>query len=199
MLPLSSDDRRTLLAIARQAILKAVLHEPAATLDSFSASWPGPLSRSLAEPHGAFVTLYLRHRLRGCVGRAETGDSLAETVADSAVSAALHDPRFVPVARNELSDLEVEVSVLSPLFPISADAIEARTHGLLVRHGDKGALLLPQVATERHWSSSRFLAETCRKAGLDPEAWRDSQTQLFGFTVEVFSESGLPAGYSSST
>jgi AmmeMemoRadiSam system protein A len=199
MLPLSSEDRRALLGIARDAIRKAVVHQPAATFDSVSGALSSPPSGRLAEPHGAFVTLHLRHRLRGCIGRAETSDSLAETVAHSAVSAALHDPRFAPVSGNEVSELQIEVSVLSPLFPISAEAIEAGAHGVLVRRGNKGALLLPQVAAERHWSSSRFLAETCRKAGLDPEAWRDPQTQLFGFTVEAFSESALPADYSSST
>lgn len=153
----------------------------------------------LAEPQGAFVTLYLGRRLRGCVGRVDTSDPLIETVAQSAISAALHDPRFAAVSANEVFDLEIEISVLSLLQPISADAIEAGKHGVLVCHGDNRGVLLPQVAAERQWSSSRFLAETCRKAGLDPEAWRDPQAQLFGFTVEVFSESSFRAGYSSST
>lgn len=197
MLPLSSEDRRVLLAIARQSILEAVVLERPAGFASSSGP-PDTEFGGLAEPRGAFVTLYLRRRLRGCMGLAETSDALREAVAHSAVSAALYDPRFAPVSGNEVSALEIEISVLSPLCPISADAIEAGTHGLLVIRGDKRGLLLPQVAAERGWSSSRFLAETCRKAGLDAEAWRDPQTQLFGFTVEVFSESGLK-DYSSST
>ena len=199
MLLLSNDDRRALLAIARQAILHAVVHERPAEFDSSSALPSGPPTERLATPQGAFVTLYLGRRLRGCVGRVDTSDPLAETVAQSAISAALHDPRFGPVGANEVADLEIEISVLSVLQPISADAIKAGKHGVLVCHGHKRGLLLPQVAAERQWSSSRFLAETCRKAGLDPEAWREPQTQLFGFTVEVFSESSFRAGYSSST
>ncbi len=197
MLPLSSEDRRGLLAIARQSILEAVVNEQPARVAS-SSDLPDTHFGGLAEPRGAFVTLYLRRRLRGCMGLAETIEPLCETVARSAVSAALHDPRFAPVSESEVSALEIEISVLSPLCPISLDAIEAGTHGLLVSCGDKRGLLLPQVAAERGWSSGRFLEETCRKAGLDAEAWRDSRTQLFGFTVEVFSECGLK-DYSSST
>ena len=189
--PLSSEERRAILALARGAILEAIVDDPV-------PDYRLPSGR-LAETRGAFVTLYLRRRLRGCMGRAETSDPLAETVAQTAVNAALHDPRFAPVSREEVSELEIEVSVLSELRPISADAIEAGTHGVVVSRGERRALLLPQVAAERRWSSSRFLAEACRKAGLDPEAWRDPQTLLFGFTVEVVSESRLRPDYSSST
>ena len=137
--------------------------------------------------------------MRGCVGRVDTSDSLAETVAHCAVSAALYDSRFAPVSEDEVAGLQIEISVLSELRPIAPDAVEPGKHGLVVNSGEKQALLLPQVASERQWSAHRFLAETCCKAGLDPEAWRDPQTQLFGFTVEVFSESGFRASYSSST
>ena len=188
---LSSDDRRALLVRARQAILEAVVHQRIADLDE-------PMGL-LAEPSGAFVTIYLRGRLQGCIGRTERNNSLAETVAQCAISAALRDPRFVPLGRHEIDDLEIEVSVLSALQPIDADAIEVGTHGLFVSRGERRGLLLPQVAAERNWSAERFLEETCRKAGLDAEAWRDFRTQLLGFTVEVFSEADFRVGYSSST
>src|SRR6185295_9603607 len=131
MLPLSSEDQRTLLAIARQAILQAVVHK------HIKFDPPGSVaSGALAEPRGAFVTLYLRRRLRGCMGRAETSDTLAETVAQSAISAALHDPRFAPLRGDEVPELEIEISVLSELRPISADAIEPGVHGVVVSCGE---------------------------------------------------------------
>jgi AmmeMemoRadiSam system protein A len=187
----SSDDRRALLTRARQAIVEAVVHQDIACL-------PQPAGR-LAEPGGAFVTLHLRGRLRGCIGRSESSGPLAETVAQCAIGAALHDPRFSPVNKEELPELEIEISVLSALSPISVDAIEVGMHGLLVSRAEKRGLLLPQVAAERQWTAEQFAAETCRKAGLDRDAWRDPQTRLLGFTVEVFSEADFRAGYSSST
>src|ERR1051325_11150161 len=98
MLPLSSEDRYLLLTLARRALLEAVLQERI-------ADFPEP-SRTLAEPRAAFVTLHLRGRLRGCIGRVEPPDSLAHTVMQSAIGAALHDPRFAPVESNEVAELE---------------------------------------------------------------------------------------------
>jgi len=188
---LSRDDRRALLAIARRAILEAVVHHHVPAVD--------PSVGSLAQRNGAFVTLYLHGRLRGCIGRTESSLALSETVAQCAISASLHDPRFEPLQRDEIEDLEIEVSVLSALQPITASAIEIGRHGLLVCSGGRRGLLLPQVAAERSWSVERFLEETCRKAGLSPQAWRDSDTQIFGFTVELFSDADFRVGYSSST
>jgi AmmeMemoRadiSam system protein A len=191
MPPLSSDDRRALLALARRAILEAVVDEHIPDMEPFT----GPL----AERSGAFVTLYLRGRLRGCIGRTGRNSALAETVAQCAISAALHDPRFEPVGGHEIGDLEIAVSVLSALQPIAAEAVEIGRHGLFVRCGGRSGLLLPQVAVERNWPVERFLEETYRKAGLEPQSWRDAGAELFGFTVELFSEADFRAGYSSST
>jgi AmmeMemoRadiSam system protein A len=188
MPPLSSDNRRALLALARQAILEAVLHERIPDLE--------PSGGLLAEGSGAFVTLYLRGRLRGCIGRTERNSALAETVAQCAISAALHDPRFEPLGRHEIEELEIAVSVLSALQPIAAEAIEVGKHGLFIRRGERSGLLLPQVAAERNWSVERFLEETCRKAGVGPQSWRDPGAELFGFTVELFSEADFRVGYS---
>jgi AmmeMemoRadiSam system protein A len=132
------------------------------------------------------------------MGRVEPSDSLVDAVAQSAINAALCDPRFAPVVPDEVPDLEIEISVLSELSPIAAEAIEAGKHGVLVVRDSRRALLLPQVAEERRWSADRFLSETCLKAGLTSQAWREPETRLFGFTVEVFSESEFPAHYSSS-
>jgi AmmeMemoRadiSam system protein A len=145
----------------------------------------------LAEPAGAFVTIRCAARLRGCIGRTQAAGSLAETVAQCAISAALHDPRFPPIGKDELSQMNIEISVLSELRPASADEIEPGTHGVFVSRGAHRGLLLPQVAAEHNWPPERFLEETCVKAGLEPAAWRHPETKLFAFTVEGFGEGEL--------
>lgn len=177
---LGQQERRELLARARQAIVEAVVHE---RIPDFAK----PTGR-LAEVRNVFVTVRHRGRLRGCVGRLEAGNSLAEGVVHCAICAALQDPRFAPVAQHEVAGLEIEISVLSALFEISPQEIEPGRHGILVRRGSQRGLLLPQVAAELNWSVQRFLEETCRKAGLEPEAWQDPETKLSGFTAEIFSE-----------
>jgi AmmeMemoRadiSam system protein A len=169
-----------LLEIARRAIVDFLIHK---------RLWrPEPVSEKLATAGGAFVTLMFRGRLRGCVGMPASNDSLARTVAHCAVAAATEDTRFKPVGPDEVAGLAIEISVLSPLAPIQPDEIEIGRHGLVVERGAFRGLLLPQVPVERHWSRERFLAETCEKAGLPAGAWKSPETQLFGFTAEVFSE-----------
>lgn len=184
MSPLPSDDRRALLALARQAITAAVSKEPAPALPALAAD-PGPC--------GAFVSLHIGGRLRGCIGMIESPGPLAETVARCAAAAALEDPRFDPVTPSEVPELEIEVSVLSPLRAARADEVEPGTHGLRIRRGYASGLLLPQVATRYHWSRERFLEETCHKAGLPPDAWRQPDTRIEVFTAEVFAETEFPA------
>lgn len=126
------------------------------------------------------------------MGQVENPGPIADVVAQSAISAALHDTRFTPIAPAEVAMLKVEISVLGVPERISPAAIVVGTHGLLVmRDGYKG-LLLPQVAKERNWSAQRFLEETCNKAGLPRDAWRDPATAIFGFTAEIFSEKEAP-------
>ncbi|MGH9816410.1 MAG: AmmeMemoRadiSam system protein A [Candidatus Acidiferrales bacterium] len=180
----SKDDRRALLELAREAVTAAVTRQtspPIPPLGSDSASC------------GVFVSLHLRGRLRGCIGVLEGAGSLAETVARCAVSAALEDPRFEPLTAVELAELEFEVSVLSALRTATPDEVEPGRHGLRVRQGDFSGLLLPQVATRYHWSRERFLEETCNKAGLPADAWRDPATQIEVFTAEVFAEAEFAA------
>ena len=171
--------------LARAAITAAVLHDRI----------PDPFvpSGRLAEPGGAFVTLYYRGRLRGCVGLSGHRLSLAETVVQSAVSASRNDVRFTAIGAGELHEVEIEISVLSEARAISPGAIEVGRHGLLVIRSSHRGLLLPQVAVERAWSALRFLEETCRKAGLQADAWRHPETELLAFTAEVFSERELHA------
>jgi AmmeMemoRadiSam system protein A len=185
MSPLSSEDCRALLEVARRAILNAVLEK---RLPDFA-----PQSPSIRVSAGAFVTLLCGGRLRGCVGQVENPGPLVETIARAAINAALHDFRFPPVAAEEVSTLEIEISVLSPLDPIAPEAIIVGHHGLMVVKDEYRGLLLPQVAQERRWSVQRFLEETCAKAGLPREAWREPSTQILAFTAEVFSEASLQA------
>lgn len=180
MLFLSETDRCAMLELARRAIAEAVsLQEPVQVI---------PQNEVLAEKHGVFVTIHAHGRLRGCIGVVEAFEPLGESVARCAASAALHDPRFSPVRPEELPDLNLEISVLSIPEPIRPENIEIGKHGLLVTQGVKRGLLLPQVAVEHRLSRENFLEETCRKAGLKAEAWQEPETQILGFTCEVFSE-----------
>ena len=181
---LSSDDWLVLVDIAHRAISSAIIEKSLPDLP--------PFPPSLSKPGGAFVSLYSQGELRGCVGQVENPGPLADVVAQSAISAALCDTRFPPVAPDEVATLKVEISVLSVPEPISPAAIVKGTHGLMVvRDGCKG-LLLPQVAKERNWSALRFLEETCNKAGLPRDAWCDPATAVFGFTAEIYSEKDAP-------
>lgn len=176
---LSEADQQALLELARKAIREAVLHRK--ILDVI------PREGISSSRRGVFVTLHVRGRLQGCIGLTEPSESLGEAVIRCAVSAALEDPRFSPMKEPQLEEMSIEISLLSPLEPILPEAIEIGRHGLLiVNHAQRG-LLLPKVATEHGLSREQFLEETCRKAGLPRQAWKDSETRIFGFTCEVFS------------
>jgi AmmeMemoRadiSam system protein A len=178
---LSEDERRAALELARQAIVEAVSRHK---LPSFI-----PRDGIFSERHGVFVTLHVHGHLQGCIGVTEPSEPLGEAVVRCAVSAALEDPRFSPLKETQLKEIGIEISLLSPLDPIAPESIEVGRHGLLiVNHAQRG-LLLPQVAVEHRLTREQFLEETCRKAGLRREAWKDPETQIFGFTCEVFSES----------
>lgn len=181
----SAEDRRALLALARAAIA-GVLTDPPLRL-----SEPEPACFSLRR--GVFVTLEVHGKLHGCIGVIEPRETLRESIAHCAQSAALHDPRFPPLGAAELPALQIEISVLSPLSPINPNEIEIGKHGLVVATQDRRGLLLPQVATEHHLSREEFLEETCRKAGLLREAWRDPHTKIFSFTCEIFQEDLSPS------
>lgn len=183
MAELSVAERRSLLAIARRALDAAVRGVPA----------PGALPESapLRQPGGAFVTLRRHGTLRGCIGHVATDRPLAEVVAMAAASAATGDPRFPPVPADELSQLEVEISVLTEAVPLPSrdpGAIRPGRDGVIVRRGWRQGVLLPQVAVDHGWAGEAFLTAACRKAGLPPEAWRAPDCQLFVFQADVFGE-----------
>jgi AmmeMemoRadiSam system protein A len=179
MLPLSETDQQFLLRLARQALEESVRHYKLPHVEVPC----GPLH----EKCGAFVTLHKGGRLRGCIGYIESLKPLYQTVCECAMAAALHDPRFDPVAPEELPSLHLEISVLSPLEDISAEQVEVGRHGLLVSRGPQRGVLLPQVAVEWKWDARQFLEETCLKAGLPPDAWRHG-ARIQAFTAQVFAE-----------
>jgi AmmeMemoRadiSam system protein A len=146
-----------------------------------------PPSSHLGEMRGAFTTLHLDGRLRGCIGYVIPVHSLYQTVAETAQAAAFDDPRFPPVTADEASQLTVEISVLSPLRPIRPEEVVTGVHGLIVTKGGRRGLLLPQVPVEWHWDRETFLSQTCLKAGLPPDAWKQG-IDLQAFTAEVFGE-----------
>jgi uncharacterized protein len=183
----SEADRRALLAIARNAIAGRVGANPQSAIINQS-DIRNLQSEISTRRGGAFVTLHKRGVLRGCIGHIEAVESLAAVVARVAVAAATTDPRFPPVAASELGDLDLEISLLGPLEPITGPQdIEIGRHGLVVEQGWKRGLLLPQVATEWKWDAEMFLAHTCEKAGLPHDAWKRG-AKMWRFDAEVFGE-----------
>ena len=176
----SAEDRRAMLALARDAIVTA--------LQAKSLRHIGTERVCFSLKRGVFVTLEVCEKLRGCIGVIEAHDPLRESIVQCAQSAAFRDPRFLPLQAGELHGLRIEISVLSGLFPIHRDDVEIGKHGLVVAAGNDRGLLLPQVATENNFSREEFLEETCRKAGLPRDAWRDPGTSIFAFTCEAFHE-----------
>jgi uncharacterized protein len=174
----SVEERSLLLRLAHDAI--------AATFEQREISIIPP-STHLAEPRGAFTTLYYRGALRGCVGYVLPVTSLYRTVAETARGAAFDDSRFAPVTREEARELQVSLSVLSPPQPIQADQVEVGLHGLLLSLGPFRGLLLPQVAVEHAWDRTTFLEQTCRKAGLPVNAWQTG-AEIEAFTAEIFAD-----------
>ncbi len=159
----------------------------AARLSGRGAPTPQPPSDTLREPLGAFVTLTIRDRLRGCIGHIVGDRPLFETIGGMAEAAAFEDPRFPPLTQGEFEAVEIEISILSPLAPCpDPELVEVGRHGLLVRRGGYSGLLLPQVPVEWGWDRNVFLDQTCRKAGLEPGCWKKPGTSLYWFEAEVF-------------
>jgi AmmeMemoRadiSam system protein A len=161
---LTSDEEQALIRIARRAVT-------AAAAGSAPDDTPPSLAR-LEECAGAFVTLYLHGQLRGCVGTFDTTRPVHQTVREMAVAASTRDTRFLPVRSGEVDDLVISISVLSPPVTVTElDEIEVGRDGLIVSQGFMRGVLLGKVAVERRWNREEFLAATCTKAGLRPDAW----------------------------
>ncbi len=178
---LTSDEKHALLVLARRAIEANLAGErpPEVTLKT----------PALEEKCGAFVTLNERGRLRGCIGYVVAVKPLYVTVREMAVQAAEHDPRFPPVRVTELPDIEIEISVMSPLQEVKdVSEIVVGRDGLVIQGSGHSGLLLPQVATEYGWDRQTFLEHTCTKAGLPTDAWKRDDVTIFRFSAEVFGE-----------
>ncbi|HXH50361.1 MAG TPA: AmmeMemoRadiSam system protein A [Terriglobia bacterium] len=180
MPPLTEEDRKILLRLARQAMEEGVC----GATEPKELPHPAP---ALAEHRGAFVTLRKHGELRGCIGHVQTSAPLYKTIQECAVAAALSDPRFRPVTPDEAPFLHMEISVLSTPQEIAPDQIEVGVHGLIITRGWHRGLLLPQVPVTWNWDREQFLEETCLKAGLPIDAWKKG-ARIEAFTAEVFEE-----------
>ena len=150
----------------------------------------------LFEKRGVFVTLkrYPSMELRGCIGYPEPVMPLVLATINAAISAATRDPRFYPVRPDELENIVVEVTVLTPPEPLNVpperlpEEIKIGRDGLIVRYGVAAGLLLPQVPVEWRWNEREFLSHTCIKAGLPPDCWLDPRCQFYRFQGQIFTE-----------
>ena len=181
---LSPEQRQTLLALARRSVAAAVAGRP---LPRAASDDP-----ALNQKCGAFVTLKTAGELRGCIGQFVCDGPLCATVQQMASAAATQDPRFWHhrIQPQEVDDLDIEISVLSPLQrtrdPLS---LELGQHGIYIKRGQQSGCFLPQVASETGWSKEEFLGQCCAgKAGMAEDAWRDPRTEVYLFTAEIIEE-----------
>jgi len=178
---LTAEERAELIKIARKAIKEK--------LEGRTWDPEEPLTERLAQVQGAFVTLHRHGHLRGCIGYIQGIAPFYLTIAEMARAAAFGDPRFPALGPHEFEEIDIEITVLSPLHKID-DPLEVRVgkHGLLVRQGPYQGVLLPQVSVEEGWDRQTFLEHTCMKAGLPANCWKEEGTEFLVFTGEVFGE-----------
>ena len=176
---LIKDEKQYLLDLARRSI--------AAGLKKSDLDEPAPESRLLKDKRGAFVTINIDGSLRGCIGMIRAAKPLYQAVAEMAQAAAFEDPRFAELSEREFDKLEIEISVLSPLIRVNDfDEIKVGRDGLLIRMDMHSGLLLPQVASEYNWDRTAFLEQTCLKAGLPKNSYREKNAEVYRFTADVF-------------
>jgi AmmeMemoRadiSam system protein A len=186
----TNEEKETLLAEARETIAaKLEKRQPRYTLGPALEKAVEEGSSALAKPCGAFVTLHLRGNLRGCIGRMGASTALKKTVRSMAVEAAFGDPRFPPLSQSELSGINIEISVLSPMERCDDPrSVKVGVHGLYLIHRGRSGVLLPQVPVEQGWGLDEYLDYICIKAGLPPRSYDAPDAELFTFTATVFSE-----------
>ena len=180
--PLTQAEKSELLGIARQTIIRYV--------KSRDVEEEPALKNGRLRVEGAvFVTITRGGMLRGCIGHIESVTSLYKSVIRNAYAASSMDPRFPPMTPEELKDMHIEISVLSPLRPIKkTSSIQVGRDGLYIVKGNRAGILLPQVAKDNGWDRKTFLKQVSLKAGLPEDAWKDAA--LYTFTAEVFGEGG---------
>lgn len=177
---LSTTEQNLLLKIARESIINYVSKGSKTPIEE--------CCESLLAKQGCFVTIKHKGRLRGCLGQFTSDKPLCQLIQEMAIAAATRDPRFYPMENEDLQNFELEISVLSPLQKIeSIEEIEVGKHGLYIEKNFYRGVLLPQVAVEYAWDKDTFLAQTCLKAGLDKDAWKED-ADIFIFTAQVFGD-----------
>ncbi len=156
---------------------------------------PEEISDKMEDKRGVFVTLNKGESLRGCIGRPMPNQTLEEGLKDSAIGAATSDPRFLPLDSEELDEVTVEVSILTPPEKIEVDdpkkypeEVKIGEDGLIVNYRGRNGLLLPQVPVDRGWDAEEFLSQTCTKAGTTPDCWLNEDVEIKKFSAQVFKE-----------
>jgi len=182
---LSAAEQGIALQIARKT-LEAAFDD----FDNEEYKLPADLPEIFQEKRGVFVTLKEQGELRGCIGNFSTNFNLAQNIQEMALSAAFDDPRFPPLEEQELKDIGIEISVLSPMQKITdPNIIEVGKHGVYVKKGTRSGVYLPQVATEMGWTREQFLDSLCeQKSGLGKSCWKDPSVDIYIFTAQVFNE-----------
>ncbi len=174
-----------------------LLHLARKTLESyfqkkdFKLTSPPPDLANLYQKHGAFVTLKKGDLLRGCIGSLEGDKPLYQLIPELALASAFKDPRFSPLREEELPEITIEISILSPLKPAQPWEVEVGKHGIYLVKGLNKGVLLPQVATEHNLDRETFLRYGCLKAGLSEDCYQDPKVKLYIFTCQIFDEAHL--------
>jgi AmmeMemoRadiSam system protein A len=179
---LSAADKDALLELARDTLVRYLADGRCPPYHATSGA--------LLAPGAVFVTLRQRdtQELRGCRGEVVARRPLAQAVQRMAIASAVDDPRFPPVTADEVAQLHIEISALTPLTPIRPEEVVVGRHGLMITHRGRAGLLLPQVPAEQGWNREAFLRWTCRKAGLPDDAWASPDAELKGFECVVWGE-----------
>lgn len=182
MIELTKSQQEKLLMLARNTIAESL--KTAGKREDLDFS-----DDIFREKCGAFVTLHIRGRLRGCIGYIQGVKPIPDTIKDMALASAFKDPRFPPLRAEEYGTIDIEISVLSPIEPVSdVKEIVVGRDGLIISRGFNSGLLLPQVPTEQGWDLDTFLTQTCYKAGLPGTAWQQKGTKIEKFSAQVFGE-----------
>lgn len=179
---LDLEDQKEALEIARKTITEYLTKNRIPAINT--------QSETLLRPLGSFVTLKKNDQLRGCLGVFEPSEPLYKVIQDRAIAAATKDIRFIPVKAEELDNIIIEISVLTPMRKISGwREIELGKHGVVIQKGLNSGTFLPQVATDNNWSLEKFLSELCtQKVKLPPNCYQDPTVQLYTFEAQVFEE-----------
>jgi len=187
VIELNKEQQIKLLKLARKTINEYLVNNSINGIDSTEF-----LDDIFNEKCGAFVTIHIKGKLRGCIGYIKGIKIMPETIKDMAKASAFQDPRFSPLTKEEFKNIDIEISIMSPIEVVKgvSDIVIGRD-GLIISSGGRSGLLLPQVATEQKWDLQHFLENICYKAGLPGDAWKRSDTILEKFSAQVFGEKDL--------